>query len=255
MKVRYYGEKTILYPLLSKDLPNIWNSLMSIWHEKTKSIWTGREHPSTITGSFKKNGMVPATTKEELAKILLEHPEIKEVYIDWVERPVQRSWDYESQEKDYSWKKKRHTKKNIVIAWNNKMIIWISETVWWKEHDYSMLKKSWLMEALIWYILWIDLWFQWIKSDFPNHITNIPKKNYKKNPLTQEEKDENRIIASIRVIIENIIWRAKKYWIIANKYRNRIRWDFKTVKNDRKHKIMQAVCWLYNLWKSNLFIS
>lgn len=228
---------------------------MSIWYEKTKSIWTSREHPSTTVRSFKKNGMVPATTKEELAKILLEHPEIKEVYIDWVERPVQRNSDYESQEKDYSWKKKRHTKKNIVLAWNNKMIIWISETVWWKEHDYSMLKKSWLMDALLWYILWIDLWFQWIKNDFPNHITNIPKKNYKKNPLTQEEKDENWIIASIRVIIENIIWRAKKYWIIANKYRNRIRWEFRTVKNNRKHKIMQTVCWLYNLWKSNLFIS
>jgi hypothetical protein len=199
--------------------------------------------------------LVPATTKEELDKILLEHPEIKEIYIDWSERPVQRSLNYESQEKDYSGKKKRHTQKNMIIAWDNKMVLWIWETVWWKTHDYALLKKTWFMESLIGYILWVDLWFQWIKSDFPNHIINIPKKNYKNKPLTQEEKDENWIISSIRVVVENIIGWAKKYRIIANRYRNRTRWEFKTVRNNRKHMVMQVVCWLYNLWKSKLFIS
>jgi hypothetical protein len=143
----------------------------------------------------------------------------------------------------------------MIIAWDNKMILWIWETVWWKNHDYQILKETRFMESLIWYLIWVDLWFQWIKNDFPNHNINIPKKGYKHKPLTQEDKDENWIISSIRVIIENIIWRAKKYWIIAMRYRNRMRWKFRTVKNNRKHVIMQIVCWLYNLWKSNLFIT
>jgi len=143
----------------------------------------------------------------------------------------------------------------MIIAWDNKMILWIWETVNWRQHDYSFLKKTWFMEVLFWYVLWVDLWFQWIKKDFPNHNINIPKKNYKNKPLTQEEIDENRIMFIVRVIVENIIWRAKKYRIIANKYRNRTRWNFKTVKNNRKHLVMQIVCWLYNLWKTNLLIS
>lgn len=255
MKTWYYRKKDVFCFVLFKDLSNIWDIMMSIRYEKIKSIWTNRKHPLTTVGIFKKNGMVPATTKEELNKVLVEHPEIKEVYIDWVERPTQRSWDYELQKKDYSGKKKKHTKKNIIIAWDNKMILWIWKTSHWKKHDYTILKESWFMEYLIWYILRVDLWFQWIKTDYPNHIINIPKKNYKKRPLTEDEKDENRIIASVRVIVENIIWRAKKYWIIANKYRNRTRGSFKTVKNNRKHQVMQIACWLYNLSKLNLFIS
>lgn len=193
--------------------------------------------------------MVPATTAEELAIMLARHPEVKEVFIDATERPIQRDWDYEKQKKEYSWKKKRHTEKNIIVWWNNKMILWVSETTWWREHDYNLLKKSWFMEVLLWYVIWVDLWFQGIKSDFSKHIINIPKKNYRKKPLTAEEKESNRLMASIRVVIENIIWRAKKYWIIANKYRNRIRWDFKTVRENRKHKVMLIACWLYNLSK------
>ena len=125
--------------------------------------------------------MVPWATGEELDKILSEHPEIKEVFIDWTERPVQRSSNYESQEKDYSGKKKKHTQKNIIVTWDNKMRIGVWETTWWRKHDYPMLKESWFMEVLAWCTLWVDLWFQGIKTDFPNHNINIPKKNYKNN--------------------------------------------------------------------------
>jgi len=249
MKARYNGKEVIFRSILPKNLSNIWDVMMSIWYEEAESLWANRKHTSSIISIFKKNGMVPATTKEELDKVLSEHPEIKEVFIDWTERPMQRSVCYESQEKDYSWKKKRHTLKNIVFAWDNKMIIGVSKTIGGKNHDYSMLKKSWFMDALLWYILWVDLWFQGIKKDFPNHNVNIPKKNYKKKPLTKGEIEENRLISSIRVIIENIIGWAKKYRIIANRYRNRTRWNFKTVYRNRKHMVMLIVCWLYNMWK------
>jgi hypothetical protein len=199
--------------------------------------------------------MVPWTTKEELNKILERHPEIKDIFIDWTERQVCRSIDNEKQKQNYSWKKKKHTIKNLVITGDNKMILWISKTFEWKTHDYNMLKQSWFMDSLLWYILWVDSWFQWITKDYVNHIINMPKKNSKNNKLTQKEKDTNRIISSIRVIIENIIWWAKKYWIIKYTYRNRIRWNFTTVVQNRKHTVMLTVCWLYNLEKSKIFIT
>jgi len=133
------------------------------------------------------------------------------------------------------------------------MIVWISKTVWGKTHDYPMLKKSEFMSVLLWYAIFVDLWFQWIMKDFPWHNIFIPKKNYKNKPLTEEEKDENRLISSVRVVVENIIGRAKKYRIIANRYRNRTRWEFTTVTSNRKHLVMMVVCGLYNLGKSSLF--
>lgn len=255
MKVGYNGEKVVLHFILPQNISNLWSSWRCIWYEKTKSVWTSTKYIAAAVVSFKKNGVVPATTKEELDTILEKHPKIKEVFLDWTERPVQRSSWYAKQKKDYSGKKKKHTKKNMIVTWDNKMILAVWETSWGKEHDYELLKKSWFMDVLVAYVIWVDLWFQWIKSHFPNHNVQIPKKNYKKRPLTEEEKDDNYLMASIRVIIENIIGRAKKYRIIANRFRGRLRWEFSTVKSNRKHVVMLVVWGLYNIQKSWLFIS
>ena len=51
--------------------------------------------------------------------------------------------------------------------------------------------------------------------------TELPKKKSKKNPLTQEDKQNNQKLASLRVINENIIGMLKRFKIIADKYRNR----------------------------------
>ena len=49
----------------------------------------------------------------------------------------------------------------------------------------------------------------------------IPKKRSAKNPLTKEERQENRRIASERVLNENVIGRIKRFKILSDKYRNR----------------------------------
>jgi hypothetical protein len=76
---------------------------------------------------FKKNGMVPATTPEELDRILAQHPEVKDCFIDGVERSVTRSTKGKYQKQDYSGKKKRHMKKNIAIT-SEKHILAIGPT-------------------------------------------------------------------------------------------------------------------------------
>ncbi|MDR2927315.1 MAG: transposase, partial [Cytophagaceae bacterium] len=43
----------------------------------------------------------------------------------------------------------------------------------------------------------------------------------KRNPLTKEDKKQNRRISSMRITIENIIRDVKIFRMIAEKYRNR----------------------------------
>jgi hypothetical protein len=76
----------------------------------------GTDTSTATSFRIKKNGMVPASTPEELARILEQYPEMKDIFIDGVERVVQRSSSYKNQKKDYSGKKKKHTKKNIAIT-------------------------------------------------------------------------------------------------------------------------------------------
>jgi hypothetical protein len=41
-------------------------------------------------------------TEEELVEVLAKHPEIKDVFIDVTERPINRKQNKEQQEKEYS---------------------------------------------------------------------------------------------------------------------------------------------------------
>lgn len=51
--------------------------------------------------------------------------------------------------------------------------------------------------------------------------THMPKKKSKKKPLTQEDRKNNAMLSSERVINENVIGLLKRFKIIADRYRNR----------------------------------
>ena len=53
--------------------------------------------------------------------------------------------------------------------------------------------------------------------------TELPKKKTKNNPLTKEDKRNNRKLSSDRVLNENVIGMLKRFKIIADRYRNRRR--------------------------------
>jgi hypothetical protein len=67
-------------------------------------------------------------------------PEAKEAFIDGTERPIQRPKDNELQKTNYSGKKKRHTRKNLILSTRTRHIGFLSRTVESKEHDITILK-------------------------------------------------------------------------------------------------------------------
>ena len=87
-----------------------------------------------------------------------------------------------------------------------------------KKHDFRLFKES--------KVRWskkicgvTDTGYQGIKKICPNVI--LPKKKRKKHPLTREEKQENKNIASKRALNENVIGMLKRFKIISDRYRNR----------------------------------
>ncbi len=246
MKTQNSRGQTLYHPLLSQDLPDLRYSRMNYRSSKIEGISVGTNPPTTTPHRIKKNGMVPATSSEELAKILEQHPEVKDIFIDGVERAVQRSQKYDAQKKDYSGKKKKHTKKNIALT-SEKLILAIWKTEWWSKHDYTLLKETGFLDVLVQHSLWVDLWFLWIQKDHPNKQIFIPMKKPKNQELTQAQKDDNKVISSIRVIVEHFFARIKKYHVLSNTYRSRLYWNFYTVRTNRKEQIMLIICWLCNL--------
>ena len=87
-----------------------------------------------------------------------------------------------------------------------------------RNHDFKLFKES-KMHLYSSTKIQADTGYQGLQKIHSN--TEIPKKKSKKHPLSKEDKRQNRIISSERVLIENIIREIKIFRMIAEKYRNR----------------------------------
>jgi hypothetical protein len=84
---------------------------------------------------------------------------------------------------------------------------------------YKLFKESKLVKRIANKDILVDSGYQGIADICPKAKT--PKKKTKKNPLTQEEKKENRKHASQRIIVEQINAKIKVFKITKYPYRNR----------------------------------
>ncbi len=68
-----------------------------------------------------------------------------------------------------------------------------------------------------------DLGFLGVEKDFPEQTSSLPFKKKRSKPLPVEEKEYNRILARARVGVEHAICKIKKFRIMSDVYRNRLK--------------------------------
>ena len=68
-----------------------------------------------------------------------------------------------------------------------------------------------------------DLGFLGVEKDFPEQKSSLPIKKKKNQILTEEEEEYNREHSRRRIVVEHAICRIKKYRIMNNVFRNRLR--------------------------------
>ena len=147
-------------------------------------------------------------------------PEVKEVLIDGMERPTIRSKKKKTQNKHYSGKKKRHTRKGILVTDTKKRILALTKMKHGKVHDKKLTDKSIIVHRIPKNIgILGDTGFQGIAKQHPNVL--LPKKKPKGGELTQEEKEMNRLISSIRVRVEHAIGGIKRFRAVADIFRHK----------------------------------
>ena len=69
----------------------------------------------------------------------------------------------------------------------------------------------------------IDLGYLGVETDFPEQLSALPYKKKKNQDLSQEEKEYNKIHSKKRIVIEHTICRLKKYRILNDVFRNKLR--------------------------------
>lgn len=164
---------------------------------------------------------LPARTPSSLEEIFRRRPEIKDVFIDGTERLVQKPTSQKRKKKLYSGKKKGTMRKNILITIGNRGILFLSKTKSGRRHDKRLFDKNHLARSLPDDVTaWTDTGFKGMESIHPN--TQMPKKATKKHPLTEQQKQNNRIISGLRIISEHANAGLKRLKAACDIYRNRL---------------------------------
>lgn len=189
--------------------------------------------------------VLPKRKIKSLSDFYSSFGNIKDIFIDGVERPVQRPKKPNKQKKLYSGKKKTHTRKNILVCDENKRILVLSPTKSGRRHDKKLLDKTDFTRHISSNTcIWADTGFQGIQDDHIN--TEIPTKRTKTKPLTTEQKEENKIISSFRVRVEHAIGGSKRYAASRDIYRN------KSINMDDKFHLLSAGLWNLHLQNSQI---
>lgn len=165
--------------------------------------------------------VLPERKIRSVAEFLEKFPGARDAFPDGTERPVQRPVDPKRRKKLYSGKKKRFTRKAIVVADERKRILVLTPTKSGRRHDKRLWDKSGLPRAIPDGVtVWADTGFLGTERDHPN--TQMPKKASKNRPLTEADKQNNRIISGLRIVAEHAIGGMKRMGAAAGIYRNRI---------------------------------
>lgn len=164
--------------------------------------------------------VLPKRQIRSVEELLETFPEAREIFLDGVERPVQKPINQKRKKKLYSGKKKMPTRKAIIATDGKKRIGVLTPTKSGRRHDKRLFDKADIARHIPEDIPIItDTGFQGIQSVHKNTI--MPKKGSKKHPLTETDKQNNRLISSVRILVEHAIAGIKRFKAAADIYRNR----------------------------------
>jgi len=185
--------------------------------------------------TLKKTGDLPTRIPEErLAKLAEE--EGQDFGIDGTERRRERPKDPVYQKRYYSGKKKAHTiKNNLVVGLDDRRIKHLSKTHEGKKQDKKISDEEGITVPAG-SDLYRDSGFQ--GHNLPGVNLHQPKKKPRGSELNLVDKVQNRLVASVRIVVEPIIAGVKRCRIVKDIFRN--------TKEAYEDMVMELACGLHN---------
>lgn len=192
------------------------------------------ELSAVLRQTLGKGGNLPARMPEDMLTRLAE--EEQNLGIDGTERRIERPTDPVGQKNYYSGKKKAHTlKNNLVVGLEDRQIKYLSNTHEGKKHDKKICDEE-CITVPVGSNLYRDIGFQ--GYDLPEVKIHQPKKKPRGGELSSADKEQNRLISSIRVTVEHVISGIKRCRIVKDVFRN--------TKEAYDDMVIELTCGLHN---------
>jgi hypothetical protein len=182
--------------------------------------WMHRLQP-VLEAALGQQLALPKRKLSSMSEFVEAFPEVERVIIDVTERPVQRAKDNDKQRDDYSGKKKRHTRSHLALVDPNRKILIFSHAYAGRHNDKGILNQEgwaeWIPDEVS---IQGDLGFFGLQNEVVN--VELPHKKPPGGQLSDEQKADNRALASERVVCEHSFAGLKRYGIAHQVYRNRM---------------------------------
>jgi hypothetical protein len=157
----------------------------------------------------------PYEAKRQVQQLIPHLSENETLIADCTERTVQRSSS--DQEHFYSGKKKRHTIKNLLLVNMLGIVTFLGATVEGKKHDKAVADEQGLanLEQIT---MLLDLGFQGLEVDSSTQKI-MPHKKPRNKELSDQKRQENYIVSSVRIKVEHSIGGIKRLRIVKDTVR------------------------------------
>lgn len=170
--------------------------------------------------TMKRKLVLPQRKLSSPEEFLRLYPEAREVFADGIERSIQRAKNKKKQQRNYSGKKKMHTRKSVIVSDTHKKILVLTKQKSGRRHDKRLADKAGVFEQMPEEIdVYADTAFTGAQRI--HERTYLPKRKPRGRNLTVEEKELNTLISLVRVVVEHAIGGIKRYRCISGKLRNR----------------------------------
>lgn len=158
---------------------------------------------------------LPARHGRELAEVLAQLPEVKEVLIDGTERPVVRPQHKGRRDRHYSGRRKRTTIKNVVATAHRRVVL-VTRSAPGRRHDKAEADRARVRLGAGMRVLG-DSGFQGYEAGAARVCT--PRKKPRGRPLHYRHRKSNRQLARERVPVEHVLASVKRLSILRQPLR------------------------------------
>lgn len=213
---RFYLVDTLLGWMFGLDASNICRLLKKMEPLFEKAADPGMD--MKFKDMMKKRKKI--STIEELLEVC---PEIAEVITDATEHQCQRPGKKRVRKKYFSGKRRQPTIKTQITVTRKGQIISVSDSYPGSKHDYTVFKKEKTAKEFPRCTKhYLDRGYEGAQKEYPDYnIVNPVKKRTNHRVLTCSEKRFNKKVSKIRVTVEHVFNRMKKYQALKQICRHR----------------------------------
>jgi hypothetical protein len=156
------------------------------------------------------------------AEVITAFPQVA-VIIDAKEQRINRPGGYEAQKPYYSGKQKAHTLKTQVVVDPCGRIETVSDSApGGATHDLRLLRDSGVLDRLgEGEGAMVDKGYVGVRASHPDVPIVIPFKASRGHPLTEEQKESNRVVARSRIVVEHTIAQLNRFTVLRQVFRGR----------------------------------